>query len=394
MSKAITFVGIDSSKRSNQVAVLLPRRKTPVAFQCPNDTRGTNRLIRRLKKEAPGPVVACYEAGPCGYGLQRQLLKQGIDCQVVAPSLVPIKPGDHIKTDRRDAKKLAEMLRADMLTAVHPPTEAEEAARNLCRCRDAARQDLTRARHRLSKLLLTQTRHYSGRAWTLAHRKWLRGQSFEHRADQLVFDDYLRSIEYLEERLRGLEEHLKELSQQEPYREPVGWLRCFRGIDTVTAMTVVAELHDFRRFRTARALMSYLGLVPSEDSSGERQRRGAINKAGNSRVRRVLVEAAWSYRHQPRIGTGLRQRREGQPGWVVAIADRAQSRLHRRYRKLTNRGKHRNKAVTAVARELAGFLWSVLHRPAAAQGDASRRPGTSKRVGGTKARRQKSGKKA
>lgn len=368
MSKAITYVGIDSSMRFNQVAVLLPRRKTPIEFQAANDARGTKRLIRRLKKEAPGPVVACYEAGPCGYGLQRQLLKHEIECSVVAPSLVPIKPGDHIKTDRRDARKLAELLRAEMLTAVHPPTEAEEAVRNLCRCRDAARQDLTRARHRLSKLLLSQARHHPGRNWTLAHRKWLRGLRFEHHADQLVFDDYLRSVEILEERLRGLEEHLKELSQQEPYKEPVGWLRCFRGIDTVIAMTIVAELHDFHRFHSARGLMSYLGLVPSEDSSGERKRRGAITKAGNLRVRRVLVEASWSYRHRPAVGKELRRRREGQPGWVVAIADRAQARLYRRYWKLTMKGKHHNKAITAVARELAGFIWSVLN-PSAASGD-------------------------
>jgi transposase len=361
MSEGITFVGIDASKKTNHVALLLPREKSPVEFQVGNDAKGIRRLARRLKKDATGDVRACYEAGPCGYALQRQLRAAGIECIVVAPSLIPVKPGDHIKTDRRDAKKLAEFLRADMLTEVHPPTEAEEAVRNLCRCREAARQDLTRARHRLSKLLLRQGCVYHGNGWTQQHRAWLKSLSFAHEADQVVFDDYFRSLEHLEERLRGLAAKLEELSQKDPYREPVGWLRCFRGIDTVIAMMIVAELHDFRRFHSARELMSYLGLVPSEDSSGERTQRGSITKAGNKHVRRVLVEAAWSYQHKPGVGAGLRRRREAQPGWVLATADRAQQRLHRRYWKLVLGGKAHNKAVTAVARELVGFIWGVLY---------------------------------
>jgi transposase len=362
MRKRTTYVGIDSAKKHNDVAMLLPDKQEPLAFRATNDKRGTNRLIRRLKKEAPGEVVACYEAGPCGYELQRKLEAAGIRCLVVAPSLVPVKPGDRIKTNRRDAKKLARYLRSGELTEVHPPTEEEEAVRDLCRCREAARDDQTRARHRMSKLLLRKGVHYPGRAWTKKHGVWLRGLKFEEAALQVVFEDYLRQLEHLEERLKGLEAQLDQVSKTEPYMEPVAWLRCFRGIDTVTAMTIVAELHDFRRFVSPTDLMSYLGLVPSEDSTGDRQKRGAITKAGNKHVRRVLVEASWTYTRRPSVGVGLRMRRKDQPGWVIAIADRAQDRLYRRYWKLVTHGKEHNKAVIAVARELIGFVWAALYK--------------------------------
>lgn len=363
MRKSTTYVGIDSAKKQNDVAMLLPDEKEPLVFRAVNDKRGTNRLVRRLKKEAPGEVVACYEAGPCGYDLQRKLEAAGIPCLVVAPSLVPIKPGDRIKTNRRDAKKLASYLRSGELTEVHPPTEDEEAVRDLCRCRESARGDLTRARQRMSKLLLRKGVHYPGKAsWTQKHRVWLRGLRFEEAALRVVFEDYLRQLEHLEERLKGLEAELEQVSQTEPYKEPVAWLRCFRGIDTVTAMTIVAELHDFRRFESPASLTSYLGLVPSENSTGDRQKRGAITKAGNKHVRRVLVEASWCYCRRPVVGARLRTRRKDQPGWVIAIADRAQDRLYRRYWKLVTRGKEHNKAVVAVARELIGFVWAVLYQ--------------------------------
>jgi len=362
MNDGITYVGIDSAKKQNDVAMLLPGEKEAIVFRAANDARGTKRLARRLKKEAPGEVVACYEAGPCGYELQRKLEAAGIRCIVVAPSLVPVKPGDHIKTNRRDAKRLAHHLRSGDLTEVHPPTAAEEAVRDLCRCREDAREDLTRARHRMSKLLLRKGVYYPGNAWTQKHRRWLRSLRFEEVALQVVFEDYLRQLEHLEERLQGLAAKLEEVSQTEPYREPVAWLRCFRGIDTVTAMTLIAELHDFRRFESPRGLMSYVGLVPSETSTGDRARRGAITKASNKHVRRVLVEAPWSYRHRPAVGVGLRKRRTDQPGWVIAIADRAQDRLHRRYWTLVMRGKEHNKALIALARELIGFVWAVLYQ--------------------------------
>jgi transposase len=361
---------MDAHQKAINVAMLLPGQREPVEWQVANEPAAIRRLAQRLVREAPGEVRCCYEAGPCGYVLQRELEGAGgVICEVVAPGLVPVKPGERIKTDRRDARKLAVALRADDLTAVHPPTPADEAVRDLCRCREDGREDLMRARHRLGKFLLRRGRVYTigKRTWGLLHRQWLRGLTFEHAADRVTFENYLAAIEQLEERLKGLDQRLAATADQEPYREPVGWLRCFRGIDTVTAIALVAELHDFRRFQTARALMAYLGLVPSEHSSGERQRRGAITRAGNVHVRRLLIEAAWHYRHRPGVGVGLRRRRKGQPGAIIAIADRAQHRLCRRFRQLTERSKPFNKAVVAVARELVGFVWAALYPAAAAQ---------------------------
>lgn len=365
-TNGITFVGMDAHKKAINVAMLLPGQSEPVEWQLANEPAAIRRLAKKLQREAPGEVRCCYEAGPCGYVLQRQLETGGVICEVVAPSLIPIKPGERIKTDRRDAHKLARLLRSDDLTTVHPPTSADEAVRDLCRCREDARKDLLRARHRLDTFLLRRACLYTltRRRWNQPHRAWLNALKFEHAADQVTFEDYVRTIAQAEERLRRLDEQLAAVATQDPYREPVGWLRCFRGIDTGTAITVVAELHDFRRFQTARALMAYLGLVPSEHSSGERQRRGAITKAGNIHVRRLLVEAAWHYRHRPHVGVGMRQRRSGQPERIIAIADRAQDRLSHRFRTLTTRGKLPQKAVVAVARELAGFLWAALCPPA------------------------------
>jgi transposase len=355
-----TDVGLDTSKKSIQVAMLVGGRREPLEWELANEPAAVKRLARRLLHEAVGELRVCYEAGPCGYTLQRQLRAAGVESIVVAPSLVPVKPGERIKTNRRDARKLAQALRADGLTEVHPPTLEEEAVRDLSRCREDAREDLLRARHRLGKMLLRRGLVHDGKAWTDTHRRWLRCLGFEHEADRAVFGDYLQAIEHLEERLRGLEDKLVALSEKAPYREPVGWLRCFRGIDTVTAMTLVTELHDFRRFESPRGLMAYLGLVPSENSTGEKHRRGAITKTGNSHARRVLIEASWHYRHRPAVGRRLRKRRDGQPGWVIAVADRAQLRLHKRFWKLALHGKSTNKAVTAVARELAGFIWAAL----------------------------------
>lgn len=225
-----------------------------------------------------------------------------------------------------------------------------------------------RARHRLSKLLLRRGLTFNGgKNWSHRHKQWLKSLEFEHAADRVVFEDYCLAIELIEERQRSLDQEMEAAATTEPYAKPVAWLRCFRGIDTITALTIVAELHDFSRFESPRALMSYLGLVPREHSSGDRTRRGSITKTGNGHVRRVLVEAAWHYRHKPAVGVKLRTRREGQPASVIAIADRAQLRLHKRYWRLTEgRGKAKNKAVTAVAREMVGFIWAALHPAATA----------------------------
>ncbi len=366
-----TDVGLDTSKSSIQVAMLLPGSEKAVEWEIANEPRAVRRMAKRLKREAVGELRVCYEAGPCGYALQRQLRELDVSAIVVAPSLIPVKPGERVKTNRRDAVKLAVMLRAGALTAVHAPTPEEESVRDLCRCRDDIREDMMRARHRLLKMLLRRGLIYPGKAWTDAHRRWLRSIIFERAADRAVFDDYVRAIEHLEERRCTIDVTIETMSHREPYREPVAWLRCFRGIDTVTAMSIVAELHDFRRFQSARELMSYLGLTPSENSTGDRHRRGPITKAGNKHARRLLIEASWHYRHKPGVGQKLRKRREGQPGWVLALADRAQARLHRRYWRLVTHGKAHNKAVTAVARELSGFLWAALRQPRAGKGSGA-----------------------
>lgn len=361
MADAISHVGLDVHQEEIAVALLEQCGCRPEEFRVRGDARGVGKLVRRLRK-LDGRVECVYEAGPCGYALQRQLEEAGVSCAVVAPSLIPVKPGERIKTDRRDARKLAEQLRAGTLTAVCAPSESQEAVRDLCRCREAAREDLMRARHRLSKMLLRRGRVYrTGKNWTQKHRRWLLGLAWEHEAERVVFGDYLGAIEQLEERLRGLDAALQKQSDEDPYREPVGWLRCFRGFDTVNAMTIVAELYDVVRFHSPRQLMAYLGMVPSEYSSGSKRHQGGITKSGNRHVRRALVNAAWHYRHRPAVGKALRARRQGQPAPVVALADRAQRRLHRRFfHLLLRRGKPSQKAVVAVARELAGFLWVAL----------------------------------
>ena len=364
MNNGITYVGLDAHKASINVAVVVAESRE-VGFECQiaHEPRSLKRLAKKLSSLAPGAVVAAYEAGPCGYALQRQLDALGVACVVVAPSLIPVKPGERVKTDRRDARKLATLLQAGMLTEVHPPSLEEEALRDLARAREDAKQDLMRARHRLSKMLLRQGRHFSQtKNWTHKHRAWLKGIRFEYPSAQRVFDNYLLAIEQVEERLNELDVYLEEMAVSQPYAEQVGWLRCLRGIDTVTAMTILTELHDFRRFTSPRELMGYLGLTPGEHSSGGRVRRGSITKTGNGHVRRVLVEAAWNYRHRPAVSAYMRARRKGQPTAVLAIADRAQVRLHRRYFKLKEGYRKPHNVVTvAIARELVGFIWAVLN---------------------------------
>jgi len=290
---------------------------------------------------------------------------------LVAPSLIPRKPGERIKTDRRDARKLAVLFRAGLLTEVHPLSEEDEAARDLSRARDDLREDLVRARHRLGKFLLRRAITFTPgkRAWTLAHRRWLESLRFDNPADAVVVADYLLAIEHIEQRLKALLVHVERLAQDPRYAEAVATLRCFRSIDTISAVGYAVELHNFERFTSARRLMSFVGLIPGEHSSGEKRRQGAITKTGNSHVRRLLIEAAWNYRHRPHVGTSLRNRRKGQPPRVIALADRAMLRLHRRYEQMIHRGVLPQKAVVAMARELAGFVWAALS-PLSAQDHA------------------------
>jgi transposase len=366
MKQVTTYVGIDAHKKDLFIAMAIGDQPTPVTWQLANEPNAVRRLVRKLEREAPGPVRVVYEAGACGYALQRQMTTSRVSCEVVAPALIPRKPGERVKTNRRDARKLMELGRAGLLTAVQPPTPADEAVRDLARARDDAREDLQRCRHRLGKLLLRRGLHYAGRTWTRAHRAWIATRQWTHDAERAVIDDYLLAIDHTDARLRALDARLAEVAQTEPYRAAVGWLRCFRGIDTLTAMLILAELHTFRRFASAPALMAYLGLVPGEDSSGEHHRRGRITRTGNALVRRLLVETAWHYQHRPAIGVALARRRKGQPAQVIAIADKAQQRLCRRFRKLAAEHKPAPKIAVAIARELAGFLWAAL-QPVAAE---------------------------
>ncbi len=360
MKQVTTYVGVDAHKKDLFIAMLVGQSPTPVTWTVPNAPNAVKRLVRKLEREAPGPVRMCYEAGPCGDALQRQVTTARVSCQVIAPGLIPRKPGDRIKTNRRDARKLAELFRAGLLTEVRPPTPEDEAVRDLCRARDDAREDLQRSRHRLGKLLLRRGLHYGGRNWTRAHRQWIDSLEWAQPAERVVVDDYLLAIDQLESRLRELDARLVEVADTAPYQERVGWLRCFRGIDTLTAILILAELHDFQRFPSPRALMAYLGLVPGEDSTGEKHRRGRITRAGNALVRRRLVETAWHYQHRPSIGLALTRRRKGQPGRVIAVADKAQQRLCRRFRCLMEQHQPASKVAVAIARELAGFLWAAL----------------------------------
>jgi transposase len=373
MGEDNAFAGMDVHKATISVAVMKSGVGGFVEWRTANRTAELRKLGRRLVREGGVGVRAYYEAGPCGYRVQRVLGEMGVDCVVVAPSMTPVKPGERVKTDRRDARKLAKLLKDGELTEVHPPTSEEEAVREVCRAREDAQEDLLRCRHRLTKMLLRRGIVYPGKhSWGQAHRQWLRGVELDEPAERVVFADYLLGIEQLEERVESLTVAMAECAEQEPYRRAVGWLRCFRGIDTVTAMTIVAELHGFERFRTARELMAYLGLTVSESSSGERVQRGGLTKTGNAHVRRVLVECAWHYSSGPSIGVTLRRRRKGQPGWVIAVADRAQQRLHRRYWHLVLGSKKLpQKAVTAVARELVGFIWAVLSKTASPQWTAA-----------------------
>lgn len=331
VAKDLTYVGLDAHQETIHAAALLPGVEKAAEDPFANTPEVIRRWARRLVQRAAGPVTCCYEAGPLGYGLTRELEGLGVRCVVVAPALIPVKPGDRIKTDRRDARKLAELLGAGLLTEVYAPTAEQEAVRD--RAREAVKRDQIRMRHRLSKLLLRRGVRWTPgrRAWTQAHHGWLRGRRLEYAADQAVPDDHLLGLEQIESRLAALGAKLEAVADEAPYREPVGWLRYFRGFDTLTALALVAELHDWRRFASPRALMAYLGPVPSESSSGDKERRGAITRAGNVRLRRRLVEAAWHYRHRPGVSYRLRERRAGQPARVIAIADRAQHRLHARY---------------------------------------------------------------
>ena len=357
----VTYVGLDVHKNEHTVAVYAPGCREPEVFTVTNQVPEIRRMAKRLLERAGGPVVACYEAGVLGFSLKRQLDGLGLACRVIAPSLTPVRPGQRVQTDPRDARMLGEYLRAGLLTEVQAPDERQESVRGLCRWREAAQGALGQVRHQVLKFLLCRGMVYrEGSHWTQRHQRWLSSLRFSEALDQEVFTEMRLEMEHRQEQVETLDRRMEEVAAEDPYRQPVGCLCCLRGFQTVTALSIVAELYGFQRFGTGRELMSYLGLTSSEMSSGLTERKGRITRAGNRRVRRLLVEAAWHQIRDPMTSKALAKRREGQPAWAVHVAQKAQSRLHRRYWRLVHAGKVPTKAVVAVARELAGVIWAML----------------------------------
>lgn len=355
----MTHVGLDVHKDTIAIAKLRPRSEVPLVWQIPNEKKAIQRTFVKLLTEAE-ELRCCYEAGPCGFEMHRQLEAIGIECVVVAPSLIPRRPGERIKTDRRDAVKLARLDRARELTPVHVPTVEDEAVRDLVRAREDVRKDLVAARNRMSKFLLRHGRVFrQGRNWTARHREWLVSQTFERPAEKATFDHYLAAVDYQETSQAHLDKEIATLAARPEYAETVAKLSSLRGIAVLSAMVLITEIQDFRRFRRPRELMAYLGLVPSEHSSGATKRRGGITKTGNSHARRILVEAAWHYRHPPAARNRVHHSMKGEPAGRITFARKAQARLHKRYVRLLGRGKSRQVAAVAVARELCGFVWAA-----------------------------------
>jgi transposase len=367
----VRFVGLDVHAETIAVAVAEADGEVRSLGIIPNRAESVRRLVRKL-----GPAEqlrACYEAGPTGYVLYWQLTALGVSCDVVAPTLVPVKSGERVKTDRRDAEKLARCHRAGELTPVWVPDSAHEALRDLVRAREAAKQDQLRARHRLGKFLL---RHGWRRPeslkspWTQKHLNWIHSQvRFDQPAQQIALADYVHEVEHVAARIERLEQAIQQVAASLPpaMSAVVEALQALRGIAQISAVTLVAEVGPISRFRNARQLMAYSGLVPGEHSSGSRKMQTSITKTGNAHLRRVIVEAAWAYQFRPWLGGALLRRQQQLPEPVKEIAWKAQHRLHKRYRKSLEKGKNKPQIVTAVGRELLGFVWAIAVRTEAAQ---------------------------
>jgi transposase len=355
------FVGIDAAKARNAVAIAEGGQNGEIRYLGEFDSTpdAVAKLMRKLS-ERYEMVHVCYEAGPTGYGLYRQILALGHRCMVVAPSLIPRRPGDRVKTNRRDAKSLARLLRAGELTAVWVPDETHEAVRDLVRTRAMAIGDYRRKRQHVTSFLLRHGRAYPGKtSWKGRHLRWLDGQAFAHPAQRLAFQEMLNAVRAAAERIGRLEAALIEIVPAWTMAPVVAAFQAMRGVKFLTATTMVAEAGDLRRFDHPRQLMAFLGLVPSERSTGATRRQGGITKAGNVSARRALVEAAWTYRHSAGIGRNHQRRQQGLPPQIRDIAWKAQTRLAARYRRLMAKGKRKNIVVVAIAREIAAFLWAI-----------------------------------
>ena len=355
------YVGLDVHKESIAVAYVAQDHGAEVTYLGTIGTRqcDIDQLVRKMQAKAKH-LIFVYEAGPCGYWLYRYLRKKDYDCGVVAPSLIPKKAGDRVKTDRRDAVQLARLARSGDLTLVYVPKVEDEAIRDLTRAREDALSDLKDAKLRLKAFLLRHDIRYAGQAtWNAAHLRWLSEVVCPTPAQQIVFQEYVRAVTEHTERLQRLDEELQERVKAWRLNPVVEALQALRGIQFTVAVTTVAEIGDLTRFDTPRELMKFLGLIPSEYSSGERRRQGTMTKAGNSHARRVLVEGAWAYRYPAKVSRHLQLRLEKQPKAIQDISWKAQVRLCKRYRQLIARGKHANQVVVAIARELVGFMWAI-----------------------------------
>jgi transposase len=362
MREKLRFLGMDVHAETIAVAIAEPDGEVRSLGTIANREDSIRKFIKKLG--SPEQLRACYEAGPTGFVLYWQLVQLGVECAVIAPTLVPKKPGDRVKTDRRDALKLARSHRSGDLTAVWVPDEDSEALRDLVRQREAAKQDQLRARHRLTKFLLrTGQRPPLGlKAWTERYMRWLGQVRYTQPAQEVTRLDCMNEVEHMSLRVKRLEEAILEVVKlaPQPMQEVIRGLQALRGVAHISAVTIASELGNISsRFESARKLMGYCGVFPSEDSSGKRVRKGGITKCGNAHLRRIVVESAWCYRHPPRVGEKLRKRHQGVPPAITEIAWKAQNRLHKRYIKLSMAGKDQRKVMTAVARELLGFIWAI-----------------------------------
>jgi transposase len=358
--KEVYYVGLDVHKESIQMAVLATRGKQPVTAKAlPNNAI---KIVKELAPyQAKGKVQVAYEAGCLGYTLYRELTSFGFDCRVIPPNKVFHGSDEKVKTDKRDALDIAWMLRREEGESIAIPTEEDEATRDMLRCRGDLQEDLKRAKQRLLKFLLRKGINYdSDRYWTIKHRKWLSGLKFELEYERLTFEEYVAEVDHLNDRLSRIDKKIEEAAESSRYCDKVRKLRAFRGIDYLTALSLVVEIGDFRRFANAASLMSYLGLVVKEETSGKKRKQGGITKTGNKHLRRLLTESSWHYARPNMVSRRLAKRREGTDERTITYADKAMGRLHGKFMRLVSKGKPSQVAVTAVARELTGFIWGVM----------------------------------